>query len=247
MQQCKDYELGLWIKTERELGIIVRIVDDSGRQIHAEKVLKLVPGLWQNQTCTFKAPRTDPAARLEILFDGPGSLWLGAASLLPTDRFRGLRRDVVALLKEMSVPLLRWPGGNFTRDYHWQDGLLPVDQRPPIAITWHETQPFADNLDAHEIGTDDFLALCRELGAEPAITVNLDPRMTSPGDAAAWVEYCNGPADSKWGKVRAVRGHPGSYHVRYWTLGNEVWGGWMGPVHCDAQTMRSASLPTVPP
>jgi len=236
LQQGKEYELRLWVKTEREIGIVARIVDDSGRQIHAERTMKLVPGPWQNPTCTFKAAITDPSARLEILYEGPGSLWLGASSLLPADHVRGLRRDVVALLKEMSVPLLRWPGGNFTRDYRWQDGLLPVDQRAPIATTWHETQPFADNLDAHEIGTDDFLALCRELGAEPAITVNLDPRITSPGDAAAWVEYCNGPAGSKWGKVRAARGHPESYRVKYWTLGNEVWGGWMGPVHCDAQT-----------
>ncbi len=236
LRQGMDYELGLWIKTERELGIVARIVDDSGQQIHAEKAMKLVPGPWQNRTCRFQAPKTDPSARLEILFDGPVSLWLGASSLLPADHLRGLRRDVVAMLKEMSVPLLRWPGGNFTRDYRWQDGLLPVDQRAPIALTWHETQPFADNLDAHEIGTDDFLALCWDLAAEPAITVNLDPGMTSPENAAAWVEYCNGPAASEWGKVRAARGHPESYHVRYWTLGNEVWGGWMGPVHCDAQT-----------
>ena len=240
LQQGKNYELGLWIKTERELGIIARLVDDSGRQVYAEEAISLAPGPWQNRTCTLKAPRTDPSARLEILFDGPGSLWLGAASLLPGDHLRGLRRDVVALLKEMSVPLLRWPGGNFTRDYRWQDGLLPVDLRPPIAITWHETQPFADNLDAHEIGTDDFLALCRELGAEPAITLNLDPQMTPPADAAAWVQYCNGPADSEWGKVRAARGHPEPYRVRYWSLGNEVWGGWMGGVHCDPKTYAAA-------
>ena len=236
LQQGKDYELGLWMKTDRELGIIARIVDDSGKQLYAEQAFGLAPGAWQNRTCTLKAPRTDQSARLEVLFDGPGSLWLGASTLLPGDHFHGLRRDVVALLKEMSVPLLRWPGGNFTRDYRWQDGLLPVDQRPPIATSWHETQPFADNLDAHEIGTDEFLALCRELGAEPAITLNLARRMTSPDDAAAWVEFCNGPAKSKWGKVRAERGHPEPYRVRYWSLGNEVWGGWMGQVHCDPKT-----------
>jgi alpha-L-arabinofuranosidase len=236
LQQGQDCELVLWTRTERELTIIARLVDDSGKQVYAENTLGIAPGPWQTRACRFKAPRTDPSARLEILFDGPGCVWLGAASLLPGAHFHGMRRDVVALLKEISVPLLRWPGGNFTRDYRWQDGLLPVDLRPPISITWHETQPFADNIDAHEIGTDEFLALCRELGAEPSISLNLDPILTPPADAAAWVQYCNGPADSEWGKVRAARGHPEPYHVRYWSLGNEVWGGWMGGVHCDAKT-----------
>ncbi|MGC8639718.1 MAG: hypothetical protein ACP5XB_07535 [Isosphaeraceae bacterium] len=236
LQAGKEYELGLWLKTERELALIVQVVDESESLVHAEMLFRLAPGPWRNRICRIKPARTDPSAKLEILFDGPGLLWLGAASLLPGDHFHGLRRDVVALLKEMSVPLLRWPGGNFTRDYRWQDGLLPVDLRPPIAITWHETQPFADNIDAHEIGTDEFLALCRELGAEPSISLNLDPNLTPPADAAAWVQYCNGPADTAWGKVRAQRGHAEPYHVKYWSLGNEVWGGWMGGVHCDPKT-----------
>ena len=206
VQQGKDYELGLWTRTERELTIIARLVDESSKQVYFEKPLRLAPGSWQTSVCKFKAPRTDPSAKLEVFFDGPGSLWMGAASLLPGDHFHGMRRDVLALLKEISVPLLRWPGGNFTRDYRWQDGLLPVDLRSPISITWHETQPFADNIDAHEIGTDEFLALCRELGAEPSISLNLDPMLTPPADAAGWVEYCNGPADSEWGKVRAATG-----------------------------------------
>jgi alpha-N-arabinofuranosidase len=236
LQGGRDYEVGLWTKAERDLAITVQLADETGRQVYAEKTLSIASGPWRYAVCRLAATRTDRAAKMEISFDGPGSLWLGAASFLPSDHLRGLRRDVVALLKEMSVPLLRWPGGNFTRDYRWQDGLLPVDLRPPIPITWHETQPFADNLDAHEIGTDEFLALCRELGAEPTISLNLDPKLTPPSDAAAWVQYCNGPADSEWGKVRAARGQVEPYRVRFWSLGNEVWGGWMGGVHSDAKT-----------
>jgi alpha-N-arabinofuranosidase len=236
LQAGKEYEVGIWVKAERDLTITVQLADETGRQVYAEKTLSIASGPWRHALCTLAPTRTDPAAKFEILLDGPGSLWLGAASVLPSDHLRGLRRDVVALLKEMSVPLLRWPGGNFTRDYRWQDGLLPVDLRPPIPITWHETQPFADNLDAHEIGTDEFLALCRELGAEPSISLNLDPMLTPPANAAAWVQYCNGPADSEWGKLRAARGHAEPYRVRFWSLGNEVWGGWMGGVHCDPKT-----------
>lgn len=201
LQQGKDHELRLQVKTDRPTELVVRLVSDHGPEVYAEGRIALAAGSWQGYQCTLKPAKTDASARLELVFHGPATVWMGAASLLPKGHFHGLRRDVVDLLKEISVPLLRWPGGNYTRDYRWQDGLLPVDQRPTIAITWHETQPFADNVDAHEIGTDDFLALCHELGAEPAITLNLDPRLTTPEDAAAWVQYCNGPADSKWGKV----------------------------------------------
>ena len=150
MLEGREYELGLWIETEREATIIARLSDDGGRQVYAEQSFRLAPGPWQHLQHNLRVSRTDLSARLDILFEGPASV-AGAASLLSGDHFHGMRRHVVSLLKEMSVPLLRWPGGDFTRDYRWQDGLLPVDLRPPIAITWHETQPFEDNLDAHEI------------------------------------------------------------------------------------------------
>ena len=92
---------------------------------------------WKKETgrrgdFNWKAPQTDLQARLEVVFEGPGSLWVGAASLMPSDNFHGMRRDVVACLKEIGVPLLRWPGGSFTRDYRWKEGLAPLDKRPPI-------------------------------------------------------------------------------------------------------------------
>jgi alpha-L-arabinofuranosidase len=98
------------------------------------------------------------------------------------------------------------------------------------------TQPFTDNWDFHEIGIDEFLALCHELGVEPALTLNIDPKVCTPEDAAAWVEYCNGSPRTTWGNVRARRGHPAPYRVKYWFVGNEIWGDWMGAAHCDAST-----------
>ena len=90
------------------------------------------PGDWQEWNFRFSAPQTDAESRLEVLFSGPGTYWIGAASLLPADHFHGMRRDVIERLKEISVPLLRWPGGNFTRNYRWKEGLLPTDKRPPL-------------------------------------------------------------------------------------------------------------------
>ena len=132
-----------------------------------------------------------------------------------------MRPDVVANLKAIGPRLLRWPGGNFAGEYRWKDGLLPSDQRGPLqAVTEIETQPYSLGYDNHEIDTDDFIALCREVGAEPMLTINIS--WNSPEESAQWVEYCNGSVDTEYGKIRAERGHVEPYNVKLWSLGNEI-------------------------
>ena len=223
-----QYAARFQLKAERLLKVSARLCDASGQKEYACQSMAVEPGAWRSWAFTFRAPQTDLQARLEITFGGPGTLWVGSASLLRADSFHGHGRDVIARLKEITVPLLRWPGGNFTRDYRWKEGLLPVDQRPPIAAGWHETLPFTDNYDFHEVAIDEYIALCRELGAAPCITLTMGIA-EGPQEAADWVEYCNGSARTRWGKIRAERGHPEPYRVKYWTIGNEVWGEWMGP------------------
>lgn len=83
---------------------------------------------------------------------------------MPRNNFRGMRPDVVNLLREMGVKLLRWPGGNFAGEYNWKDGLLPVDMRAPLeSYMGLETQPHSLGYDFNEINTDDFVALCKRL------------------------------------------------------------------------------------
>ena len=90
--------------------------------------------------------------------------------------------------------------------------MLPSDQRAPLqAYTEIETQPHSDGFDYHEINTDDFIALCREVGAAPLLTINL--AWNSPEESAQWVEYCNGSADTEYGKIRAERGYPEPYKI----------------------------------
>ena len=206
----------LALRADRDLAVSVRV---AGRAPKPAR-FKAGPGGWTEAEFRFTAPATTADARLEITFQGPGVLYVGMASLLPADHFRGMRRDVVARLKEIGVPLLRWPGGNFAGDYRWQDGLLPVDRRAPLYSAFMETLPHTDGYDTHEIGTDDFLALCRELDAEPFLSLNLS--FEGPKEAAAWVEYCNGSPATEWGRRRAERGHPEPYRVQQWTLGNEM-------------------------
>ncbi len=225
-----EYEGRLQLKADSAVMVAVRLCDGRGQTEYARQSLRLEKGDWQTWRFDWKAPQTDLHARLEVVFEGPGSLWVGAASLMPRDNFFGMRRDVVARLKEINVSLLRWPGGSFTRDYRWKEGLAPLDKRPPIHCPF---LPFSDQYDFHEVGIDEYIALCRELGCHPCITVTMGIPAGAQ-EAADWVEYCNGSAQTRWGKVRTQRGHEEPYRVKYWCIGNEIWGEWMGPAHSSA-------------
>ena len=179
--------------------------------------------------------------RLEITFEGPGNLTLGVVSMLPKDNFRGMRRDVIELMKQLGIKLLRWPGGNFSGEYHWKDGLLPRDQRAPFqSYLWLETQPHTWGFDFHEINTDDFLHLCEEIGAEPFITIN--PTWNTPQDSADWVEYCNGDVSTPYGALRAKNGRAEPYHVKFWSLGNEFGYGHMEGANGPAEYAAAVRL-----
>ena len=168
-----------------------------------------------------RSAHEDFEARLEITFDEQSTLMIGAVSLMPKNNFHGMRTDVVERIKELGIRILRWPGGNFAGEYNWKDGLLPRNMRAPFqSYLMLETQPHTSGYDFHEINTDDFIALCREIGAEPFITLN--PTWNTPEESSEWVEYCNGGADTPYGALRAERGHPEPYNVRFWSLGNEA-------------------------
>ncbi len=174
----------------------------------------------------FTAKTDNDDATLEITGTGSGSFHVGAVSLMPADNIEGFRPEVVAALKQLRFGVLRFPGGNFVSAYEWRNGVGDIDKRPPIFDpVWHAVQP-------NDVGTDEFLTLCRLLGVDPYITVNA-------GFGDAWsarelVEYTNGAASTPMGKWRAANGYPAPYHVQWWGVGNEPWG--------DYQ-MGSMSLP----
>jgi alpha-N-arabinofuranosidase len=230
IQAGREYEIRLQLKADSSATVIVRLCDGSRQTEYGRQSLRLEKGGWQTCRFQWQCTQTDLNARLEVVFEGPATLWVGATSLMPGDNFHGMRRDVIARLKEIGVPLLRWPGGSFTRDYRWKEGLAPPDKRPPIHCPY---LPFSDQYDFHEVGTDEYIALCRELGSQPCITVTMG---ISEGarEAADWVEYCNGSDQTPWGKARARHGHKDPYGVKYWCIGNEIWGEWMGPAHTSA-------------
>ena len=135
---------------------------------------------------------------------------------------RGFRRDVLDALRPLRISVLRWPGGMFVNRYHWIDGVGSQDVRPRrMELVWHAEE-------SNRFGTDEFIAYCRELGAEPLIVVNMGTGTID--EAQAWVEYCNGTGNTQWASLRRRHGHDEPYGVKYWGLGNEtvMYGTWQG-------------------
>ena len=134
--------------------------------------------------------------------------------------------DIIRMLTDARLSILRWPGGNFVSGFDWRDGIGPVDARPtrPNPV-WRGT------LESNLFGTDEFITYCRHVGCEPLICVNAGNGTADV--AAAWVEYCNGSPDTPMGRLRADNGHPEPHGVRYWEIGNEIFGrhqiGWTTP------------------
>ncbi len=166
-----------------------------------------------------------------------GELMLGPPSLMPADNLRGLRRDTLALLKQLNGTIYRWPGGNFVSGYDWRDGIGDRDRRPP------RKNPAWTGVEHNDFGTDEFIDFCREIGTEPMIAVN-----TGFGDAysaAQWVEYCNGSARSVAGGWRAKNASRAPYAVKYWCVGNEMFGPWqLGFMQMQHYTQKHNSVAT---
>jgi alpha-L-arabinofuranosidase len=155
-------------------------------------------------------------ARLEIAGTGAGAFHVGAVSLMPADNINGFRKEVIEALKPLHSGVYRFPGGNFVSAHEWRNAVGDIDMRPSIYDpVWHAVQP-------NDVGTDEFLTLCRLLDVDPYITVNA-------GFGDAWsakelVEYTNGAVTTPMGKWRAANGHPEPYNVKFWGIGNEPWG-----------------------
>lgn len=125
--------------------------------------------------------------------------------------------DVLAALRKLNPPVIRWPGGCFADDYHWRDGVGPAAERPrSVNIHWGNV------IDNNAFGTHEFIAFCRAVGAQPYLAGNVGSG--SPREMRDWVEYCNYPGGSTLAELRSQNGHPAPFNVRYWGVGNEPWG-----------------------
>jgi alpha-L-arabinofuranosidase len=151
-------------------------------------------------------------------------IWVGPDSKIPNTR--GIRNDVVAALKAIKVPNVRWPGGCFADEYHWRKGIGPAGQRP---VTLNPN--WGGVIEPNTFGTHEFMDFLQQVGAEAYVSINVGSG--TPAEAADWLEYMTTPQPTALAKERAANGHPEPFNVSFLGIGNEAWGcgGSMTPEH----------------
>jgi alpha-N-arabinofuranosidase len=130
----------------------------------------------------------------------------------------GFRKDFIQIIKELHIPVVRWPGGNYVSGYNWEDGIGPKDQRPArLDLAWHQ-------IDSNQMGTDEYAKFCSLIGSENFVCINAG--LGTLDDARHWIEYCNYPKGTYYSDLRRKYGNEQPFNVRYWSLGNEIDGPW---------------------
>ncbi|MFO8012842.1 MAG: alpha-L-arabinofuranosidase C-terminal domain-containing protein [Phycisphaerae bacterium] len=241
VRRGETYRGSVWVRGKAPEGLRVSLLD--GETVLAEQNLPAPTGEWKAFPVRLKAKQTAENAALQVEVLGKATVWLDQVSLM-ADAARetgGFRPDLLKAVADLEPPVIRWPGGCFASAYRWKDGIGPQHERGryPREI-W-------DDVDVNSYGTDEFLAMCRRVDAEPLIVVNIGTKHWNGQvrredfirEVQDWIQYCNGPADSKWGKVRAENGHPDPYGVRYWEVDNETW-------HMGAEAYAEAVRTFVP-
>jgi alpha-N-arabinofuranosidase len=144
-----------------------------------------------------------------------GGVWVGPGSPIPN--VRGIRSDVVAALRALKVPNVRWPGGCFADEYHWREGVGPATRRPArLNASWGGV------IEPNSFGSDEFFDFARQIGAEAYLSVNVGSGTVQ--EAADWMEYLTAEKPTTLARERAANGHAAPYRVKYLGLGNENWG-----------------------
>jgi alpha-N-arabinofuranosidase len=142
-------------------------------------------------------------------------IWVGENSPIPNTH--GIRKDVVAALKNIKIPNLRWPGGCFADEYHWRNGIGPRESRPKMVnTTWGGV------IDDNSFGTHEFMDLCDQLSCEPVICGNIGSGTVK--EMSDWIEYLNSDKVTPMAELRKANGRDKPWNVKYWCVGNETWG-----------------------
>ena len=148
----------------------------------------------------------------------------------------GMRKDVIDLVRELKVPIVRYPGGNFVSAYNWEDGVGPRENRPTrLDLAWHTSE-------SNQVGVHEFAEWCKSANTEMMLAINLGSRGLD--HARNFVEYVNGPTGSAWGDLRKSHGRAEPFGVKHWCLGNEMDGPWqVGHKTADEFTSVHVILP----
>ena len=221
LHRIRKYEWTLVFRSPDITEMRIALYDSTGSKPVCKAEVKGISNEWKVITGIITVPEgTDDNGvfRFVLSSESEGQFVVSHIFLNPADHVFGSDPDVIRMLRESKLSLLRWPGGNFVSGYHWENGIGPWEQRPTV------DNPAWPNLEYHLFGTDEFVQFCCEVKCEPMICLNAGDG--TPEEAAAWVEYCNGPADSEYGAKRAKNGHSEPYNIKFWEVGNEIYGKW---------------------
>ena len=242
VEQGKQYKLSLYARCDAALhGPLVASLEKADGTVLAQQSIDGLGADWKKFQCTLSASGTEAAARLVLSTASAGTLWFDVVSLFPADTYKGhpFRKDLAEMLAAMKPAFIRFPGGCYVEGnalcdaFRWKKTIGDIAGRPGHYNLWGYYSN--DGLGYHE-----YLQLCEDLGAEPLYVFNcamshaeqhkqteLKAAVDVPDldeylqDALDAIEYANGPADSKWGALRAKAGHPAPFNLKYMEIGNE--------------------------
>ncbi|MBQ6158349.1 MAG: hypothetical protein IJJ20_04985 [Thermoguttaceae bacterium] len=215
-----DFDGYLWVRPEAGVTRLAASLDggpDGMRTEWAGEQLK--PDEYQKLEFHWQAGAAEPfEAAFSVSTEGTGTVHIGCVSLMPADNIDGMRADTLACLKELDAPVYRWPGGNFVSGYDWRDGIGDRDRRPP------RKNPAWPGIEMNDFGFDEFMHFCDLLKTEPYIAVNTGDGQVE--NAMRELEYALGSPKTPGGKLRAENGRQRPYAIRFWGIGNEMYGDW---------------------
>lgn len=214
----KEYTGRIIVAGDKSIKVSVSLVWGAGESERQTVTVGKLSSKYATKPLRFRAGGSTNKGRLEIIGSGKGTFRIGTVSAMPADNIKGMRPDTLKLLKELNSPIYRWPGGNFASGYDWRDGIGDRDKRTPLR------NPAWQGLEQNDFGFDEFMEFCREIGTEPLVTVNSG--LGDDHSAAEEVEYANGSPDTPMGSWRAANGHREPYGVKWWCIGNEMYGRW---------------------
>jgi len=214
----KEYVGRVYLSGAEAGPVEVSLIWGKGAKERQVVTIEKITGKFAKHPLKFTAGADTDKAVLRIVASGKGKLRIGTASLMPADNVQGWRPDTLKLMKDLDSPVYRWPGGNFVSAYNWRDGIGDVDRRPP------RKNPAWTGVEHNDVGIHEFMTLCKLLDTEPFIAVNTG--LGTVEEIAEEIEYCNGSPESKQGKLRAANGHREPFDVKWWAVGNEMYGGW---------------------
>lgn len=227
LRKGESYKGSLWLKGSAPEG--GKVTFYAGAKPVAQVSLPAPTPDWKQYPLSFTPSQDALDATFELSVNGKADLTVDQISLMSQSSINndGFRPDIYQAFAALKPTIIRWPGGCYLEQYHWKNGIGPQAQRKKnLTPMWNDYDPNA-------LGTDEYMTLCRKLGAEPLFVVNTGMHVTGTKnadewkpwiqEACDWVEYLNGPATSAWGKIRAANGHPEPYKVKYFEIDNELW------------------------